>query len=556
MAEIIGIASGIFAAGQALDIFARQIRQWKNVSDRLLDLNQGLTVCKHVFERWQHKWEVNESQPNVYLRALFGHEGCYNIRLTLSAIYKLTESLEDDVDQTIGRTLRFHPSRSNQSKKIDRRLVEESLERIRRKTSWKHKFALSVWNQAESMEQSLRRLEVNLRALESHTNYYLEIEHPDIFSEIKRLPGRKFVLRLEDDRSSAVKGRITDTLAAQRDAALLHRASDPGNKICIGLSVPRIHRKDFAFLLPIGGRTHEFLVRPVSIRATKAVPRQLASAVPKLGRSQNDSDPCVVKPSSSTDGFALSIPPVPLLSALEFKDPLSAMFSNQTARLTSQTLYTQDQNALASGIAQSSLRLIGSQWLRFLDSDNVRWRRTTDNQWTSMLTATPGDSATTRSLEACHKAYKERARESRDLTRHVHIFRIGLVMAELCLKKKIAYVDFDMRANNVRINMDDEHGVTREASANDIAAEVDLVCNPYLGDMVFFCLSALQDKKRLNDKDIQGDYFSVVVRNAEDLDKLIKAPRRRGGRGAGSSSGSSAGGSPRSAGRVYTGYNK
>jgi hypothetical protein len=130
------------------------------------------------------------------------------------------------------------------------------------------------------------------------------------------------------------------------------------------------------------------------------------------------------------------------------------------------------------------------------------------------------------------------------------------VIAELCLKKKIAYVEFDMRANNVRIYMDDEHGVTQEVSANDIAAEVDLVCNPYLGDMVFFCLSALQDKKRLNDKDIQGDYFSVVVRNAEDLEKLIKAPRRRSGRGAGSSSGSSAGESPRSAGRAYTGYSR
>ncbi|KAF3005131.1 hypothetical protein E8E13_010307 [Curvularia kusanoi] len=556
MAEILGIASGIFAAGQALDIFARQIRQWRDISNRLLDLNQGLTVCKHVFERWQHKWEVNEAQPNVYLRALFGHEGCHNIRLTLSTIRKISECLEDDVDQIIGRALRFRPDRSTHSKIIDRRLVEESLERIRRKTSWKHKFTLSVWNRAASLEKSLQRLEVNLRALESHTNYYLEKEHPDIFSEIKRLPGRKFVLRLEAEKSTTVKERITDTFAAQRDAVLLHRASDPGNKIHIGLSVPRIHHKDFAFLLPLGGKTHEFLVKPVRIRATKPVPRELASAVSELGRRLKSNDPCVVKPSSSTDGFELSKPPVPLLSALEYKDPLSTMFSKQTAHLGSQTLYTQDQNALASGIAQSSLRLIGSQWLRFLDSENVRWRRTTDNQWTSMLTATPGDSATTRTLEACHTAYIERAREPHDLTRHVHIFRIGLVLAELCLKTKISYVDFDMRANNVRIYMDDEMSVTREVSANDIASEVDLVCNPYLGEMVFFCLSALQDKKRLNDKLIQGDYFSIVVRHAGELDRLIKAPRRRGPCGAGSSSSSSAGGSPRSGSGGFTGYSR
>lgn len=553
MAEIVSIASGIVAVGRTLDIFARQIQQWRDISDRLLDLNQGLTVCKHVFERWQNKWEINERQPNVYLRALFGHEGSYNIRLTLSTIYKISESLRSDVDKIIGSTVRFLPGRSAHNRTIDRKLVEECLERIRRRTSWKHKFKLSVWDQAETMEKSLMRLEVSLRALESHTNYYLELEHPEIFSEIKRLPGRQFILRLGDERSSAVKEKITDTLAAQRDAALLHRASDPGNKIHIGLSVPRIHRKDFAFLLSLGGRTHEFLVSPVSIRATKAVPRQLASAVSKLTGPQFNDDPCVVKPSRSTDGFELSIPSVPLLIALESKEPLSAMFTGQPARIGSQTLYTQDQNALASGIAQSSLRLIGSQWLRFLDSQNVRWRRTTDHQWTSMLTATPGDTATTRSLDACHTAYKERTRESRDLTRHIQIFRIGLVIAELCLKARFTYIHFDTRANNIRIYMDEGQGATREVNANEVASEVDLICNTYLGDMVFFCLSVLQDKKRLDDKDIQGDYFNIVVRNAEELDKLIKAPRRRSARGAGSSSGSSAGGSPRSRGE-HTGY--
>jgi hypothetical protein len=403
------------------------------------------------------------------------------------------------------------------------------------------------------MEKKLQRLEVNLRALESHTNYYLEKEHPDLFSEIKRLPGRNFVLRLGDGRSAAVR-KVSDTLAAQKDAELLHRASDPSNKIHIGLSVPRIHHKDFAFLLPLGGRTHEFLVRPVRIRATKPVPRQLSSAVSKLSHTRNQDEPCVVKPSSSTDGFELTVPPVPLLSALEFKDPLSAMFSNQNARLGSQILYTQDQNALASGIAQSCLRLIGSRWLDFLDSRNVRWRRTTDGLWASMLTATPGDTSTNHSLEECLFSNSNRTRAPRDLSKHAHIFRVGLVLTELCLKTSISYIDYDPRTDSIKIHLGDERGLTREVNAHDVAAEVDLMCNPYLGDMVFFCLSALQDRERLSDKDIQGDYFSVVVRNAEDLDKLIKAPRRRGLWGANSPGGSSGGGSPRSGG--FPGYTR
>ena len=555
MAEIIGIASGILAAGQTLNTFAHQIQQWRDLSERLLDLRQGLLVSKHVFERWQHKWEVNQRQPNVYLRALFGHEGCNNIRLTLSGIQRVTNSLQSDVDDIIGRTLRYRPGRSTQSRLIDPGLVDDCLERIRRRTSWRRKFVLSVWNRADVMEKRLQRLERELRALESHTNYYLEKEHPDIFSEIKRLPGRNFVLRLGNETSAAVR-KVSETLAAQRDAELLHRATDPGNRIHIGLSVPRIHRKDFAFLLALGGRTHEILVQPVRITTTNGndprVPRSLASAVPNLRRTQNNQ--ALVRPSSrSTDGFQLTVPPVPLLAQLEFKDSLSAMFTNQNTRLGSQILYTQDQNALASGIAQSSLRLIGSRWLDFLDSSNVRWRRTTDGLWASMLTATPGDSSTNNTLKDCLSSNLNRSRAPRDLSRHAHIFRIGLVLTELCLKTSISYIDFDPRTESVKVYMEDERGTT-EKNAHDIAAEVDLTCNPYLGNMVFFCLSALQDKERLGDKDIQGDYFNVVVRSAEDLDRLIKAPRRRGPGGVNGSGGSSGGGSPHIGG--FSGYTR
>lgn len=544
MAKISDIASAISAASQALHIFAQQIQPWRDISDRLLDLCQGMTVCQHVFERWQHKWEVNESQPHVYLRALFGHEGCHNIQLTLSSIYKISGSLQDHVDEIIGRALRFQLPNSTHSRPLDQGLVEACLYNIRRRPSWKQKFILGVWHRAETMEISLQRLEISLRVLESHTNYFLGKEQPHIFSDTKRLPGRKFILRLGIDRTVTVKAGITDILAAQRDGELLHRASDPGNVIHIGLSVPRIHPKDFAFLLPSAEKTHEFLVRPVRITVganDPRVPQQLSSALPKLDRTtRRSSSPCVVKPSSNTDGFELSAPPISLLSALEHKAPMSAILTTQPLHLNSQTLYTRDQNALAAGLAQSTLRLLGTPWLHSLDSANVRWRRTSDGQWTSMLTANPGETYTTRVLDAMCTSYPLNAR---DLTRHTHIFRIGLVLAELCLRTRIR-VSFDSRAQTIALHIRNGDAV-RGLTAAEVAAEVDLSCNPFVGEMVFFCLGALMDKSRLGERDVQGGYIGAVVGSAENLESVIRLPRRKGTWGGGSSSGSSAGGSPR-----------
>lgn len=542
MAVINGIASGMFAAGQALDIFARQIRQWRDISDRLLDLRQGLTVCQHVFERWQHKWEFSESQTNVYLSALFGPEGCHNIRLTLTNIHEISDILQARVDNIIGRALRFQPAISTHSRRINKDLVEECLQRVRRRTSWTRKFILSVWSCAESMEENLRQLEVTLRVLESHTNYYLEKEHPDIFSGTRRLPGRTVSLRLAD-RLAIVKDRITDTLAAQRDAELLHCASDPEDKIHIGLSVPRVHPKDFAFLFSLAGRTHDFLVRPVRITADAKdprVPRQLSSAVPNLTATRRrSSSPCIIKPSSSTDGFELTTPPIPLLGALESKAPLSTILTTESTGLHSQILHTRDQNALAAGIVQSTLRLLGTPWLHSLDSTNIRWRRTADGQWTSMLTHTAGDAQTTHALDALCAAH---ASHPHDLTRHTHIFRIGLVLAELCLRTRIR-VSFDARAQTVRLHVRDGQDLL-EASAAQVAAEVDLVCNTFLGEMVGFCLGVLMDKARLAERDVQGGYCGVVLTHAEGLERLVKMPRRRGVGKGGSSRRSSAEGSP------------
>ncbi|KAF1844036.1 uncharacterized protein K460DRAFT_368902 [Cucurbitaria berberidis CBS 394.84] len=388
--------------------------------------------------------------------------------------------------------------------------------------SWSRKFHYSVLGKMEHLEGLLKGLYVKLNSLERLSDLCLEKEHPDIFSEIKRLPGRKVILKVGEGRMDSVQGKILDALAGRKDAELLHRASGEGNKVHIGLSVPQIHKRDFAFLLSLSGSTHEVLVHPVKIKAInnpKRIQTDFSTAIPPLIKKEHTE--CYMLPSASTSaGFEVRIPPANLLSDLEYKDSLSTIIREQNAFLGSQILYPLDQSAIASGIAQGCFRLIGSQWLQFLDCSNIRWRRTKEGKWTSMLTVTPGNASVTRTLEQCRKTNQQR-RDKRDLLKHIQIFRIGLVMAELALKSPISYIDYDEVTNTMKLFFN--NGM--EVDANRIAAEVQSRSNEFLGNMVFFCLNALQDQDAMSDKSIEGSYFNEVLKNAEQLDAQVKADR-------------------------------
>ncbi|KAF3049219.1 hypothetical protein E8E11_006023 [Didymella keratinophila] len=544
MAEVIGIISGLLTAGQTLETFAGQIHRWRRLSDRLFDLREGLDAAEISLQSWEKKYDIQERRPVIYMQILFGKMGCERILSTLGGIKIISKTMQRDIDLIIGRALSARPGRAPLDGRIDEFLVRDCLQRIQRNTSWSRKFVLSVLGRADDLEMRLERLHRKLIMLERFSDYYLEEEHPDIFSGIKRLPGRRVILKIGNGRSTSVQGKLLDALSAQKDAEMLHKASGQGDKIHIGLSVPQIRDRDFAFLLSLNERSQEVLVHPVKIKVVNNSARvhsDLAAAIPSLIRAHNKIDKCYIQPHPhNPDGFELSIPQRDLLSDLKWKDPLSTLFKNQHTQLGSQILYPQDQSAIASGIAQSAFRLIGSQWLTFLDSNNVRWRRTADNRWASMLTATSGNLSTTRALDACVASNKT-CRDARDLSKHVHIFRIGLVVAELCLKSAIKYIDFDLSTETVKLFISDGE----EVDATEVAAEVERKTNVFLGNMVFFCLSALQERDRLSERSIEGSYFTEVVKEAEKLDEVVRVGRTWQDR---KDEGSSAGTSPRGSG--------
>ncbi|KAF2177905.1 hypothetical protein K469DRAFT_732196 [Zopfia rhizophila CBS 207.26] len=528
MAEVASIVGLIHSSSVILNSFAGQVRKWKLLSDRLFDIQEGLDAAELTMEGWRRKYDVQNRRPVVYMHVLFGRLGWERIQQTLGSIRIVSKTIGTDIEKVVGRAIRAKPRGAPErlDGQYDVDLVQECIRRIRRNTSWSRKFNLSVLDKAGDLEMRLERLFRKLSMLERFSDYYLEKEHPDIFQTIERLPGRRVILKIGDARMDSIQNKLLSAVAARRDAELLHRASGQGNRVHIGLSVPQIHKRDFAFLLFIDGQTHERLFHPVKIKAindSNRVQSDINSTIQALIR--NSKEPCYLLPSPSrSEGFQVSIPPSNLLKELEYRDPLSSLIAKQRDFLGQQVLYPQDQVAIACGITQGCFRLLGSQWLKFLDCKNVRWRRSAEGKWTTMMAAVPGDSSTNRTLEQILDAGKER-RDRRDLRAHCHIFRIGLLLAELALKTQITYIEFDSMTGGASIYISELDSEALDAT--EIAAEVDLKANVMLGNIVFFCLSALQERDMMGNKEIEGDYYNDVVKQAEQLETLIQADRKR-----------------------------
>ncbi|KAF2851264.1 hypothetical protein T440DRAFT_423536, partial [Plenodomus tracheiphilus IPT5] len=548
MVEVIRILSGLRTANEIITDFGLQTNKWRCVSDRLFDVKEAMDAAEITLESWRRKFDIQERRPIIYMQVLFGKQGCERIQATLESINVVTEAIRSDINNTIGQALkvrRIKMQHGDLYSAPDMGLVADCVRRIQEKSSWSRKFVLSMLGRMEDLEIRIDKLHRKVIVLERISDYFLQKEHPDIFSDIRRVPGRRTILRIGEDGMDTVQNKLLDALAARKDAELLHRATRTGNQIHIGLAVPQIHKRDFAFLVNLNGRAHDTLVRPVTIRSINDPARlqtDLPAAVSNLiGKTHAT---CYLLPPSSTSaGFEVKTPPTNLLCNLEHKQPLSTIIRHQNRLLGSQILYPRDQSALASGISQASFRLIGSPWLNFLDCTNIRWRRSTAGSYTSMLTAKLGDLSLTRSLQKCLISNLER-RDSRDLTKHAQIFRIGLVLAEVVLKAPVSYVEYDAASNSMKIYVGDGE----EVDATEVAAEVERTGNVFLGNMVFFCLSALQDRDVMAGRGVEGMYFREVVKDAELLDGLVRRGDRKKGVSPVGSRGGSGVNTPRSAG--------
>jgi hypothetical protein len=525
MAEVLGILKGLYTAGQALETFAHQTHKWRRLSERLFDIKEGLEFGELTLESWRNKFDIQAHRPNLQMRILFGKEGVERIRATLGSVKAATQMINSDVDKIVIQALKVgiaRPGFGNRENSNEEELMRECLRKIQRNTSWSRKFVISLLSKAEDLEQRIGRFHRKLALLERLSDFFLSKEHAS------RLPERRGILKLHDGRTDVLPKRFIDALAARKDAQILHRASSTHDtQIHIGLSVPLPSKRSFAFLLTLpNNTTHELIVHPVKIKSIPEatyIPRDLLAAVSHLRNLQSSyEEECYMLPSptSSSAGFQISTPATTTLANLQYKNTLQTIIQQQTHHSNLLPMYPHDQSALASGIAQSCFRFLDTPWMDCMHSANLRWRKSINREgrerWISMLSSAVAAPGLTHKLEVFLASTPHIDK------RHVQIFRVGLVLAELVLLSPISDFSFNTTERTVMFCL----STGEEVGVHEVASLVEGRSNVLLGDVVFFCLNVLLEWEQ---EAVEERYFAEVVRRAEVLEGLGR------GRGAGPS---------------------
>ena len=99
------------------------------------------------------------------------------------------------------------------------------------------------------------------------------------------------------------------------------------------------------------------------------------------------------------------------------------------------------------------------------------------------------------------------ARSKRDLTKHTHIFRLAIVLVELLLDVQVSQI----QKKDGRFVIDVFVRSIQESamSAEDLADRVQAKSRSQtLGDLIYFCLSTLQDSDLVQDEHVDEKFHA------------------------------------------------
>jgi hypothetical protein len=135
------------------------------------------------------------------------------------------------------------------------------------------------------------------------------------------------------------------------------------------------------------------------------------------------------------------------------------------------------------------------------------------------MASTPGEAATTRAVDTWRAAVADDG-GSRKRT---HIFRLGLLLAEIATKITVCPIG---HLGDLASLVDFEVGGIREEDgfpidAVEIAAEVEVNTNVLIGNVVFACLSVLQENGEI-DEDVDEMFYRTVLGQVEELEDLMR----------------------------------
>jgi len=538
MTDIEDTLHGLSSAGRTLGDFAGQLGNWDPIAGRLNDASDGLEAAKLSLDVWRKKFDVRKGRQDRYLPALFGGQGSAYIDTTLENIHTVTEAISEDVNRITHSTLELCRGLTEASPaSYQKHGIQDHLIHIRKSSKRSRNFMYSILRLTEPLEGHLHHLHHNLTVLERLSDYYLESRHPNRLLTITRLPGRRTILTDSDPRHSTIQQKL-DGNSARRDASLLYRATDRYTTTHIGISVPMTHRRDFAFLVQSGAENEvtDILVCPIRINnpsiESELFHSVLSTAMPFLRERRK----CYILPSATSRiAFELSVPPSTLLSSLRYKFPLSQQtrsYNTYTKTTTGgsslsavQQMYPQDQTALICAIAKGCWRLIGTRWLDHLCATNVRSRRSQDGRWTCMLSALPSSTSPIRAFDHW-VANTPTSISSQFVDQIQHIFRIGLVLAEIALQLPVLSSSFTPTQSHhqfpiLKIYIESEDGEEVELDVHGVVAEVERRTNVLVGNIVFACLNILcENSIEASERTVEGMYYRDVLTTVGLLEEL------------------------------------
>lgn len=522
MAEITAILPVVSAVTQAVNIIysiAKVVQKYRAISNHLFDIYIDLHASRLILSRWLEDWGVTEGTTNVYYECFFGQGGWRVIRATHGEIQNIIKRVNSELDGVVHDALKQAnvSSRERYRRRYDRELFQQAIENISRSTTMSRKLKLTFWSTIDDLESEMTRLGKHLENLHRMSEYYSEHENPDVFGPLNSMPTQKKRLMLEWP-----KPQEGDWL--QRDAKYLREAYAAGDRLehQIGLLLPAITNGQaypqgrkldpkFQILLRNGTAKSTVLARPVAYREDqrRRLQSSLSSTLSPLNGGGEEEAHLLPPQAPVSHGYLLKVTPDRWLSELERGDSLAKILAQSRDVSNRARLSMRDRTAIAMSLVEGCFRLLGSEWLDNLDAGNIRGKKHSDGSWMTILGSEAGERSTTRTLAELAEA-EQRSRSSRSLAVHCQIFRLGLILTELILRVPITYIDKDPQKPGARIWIKDLEDDPMEAM--EIAARVDGEINTrLLGDIVFFCLSSMQERAAMRDPIIANKFYRKAL---------------------------------------------
>jgi hypothetical protein len=536
MAEVLPILSAVSTAIKIIDWFVTAVDKYQRVARQLSVAKTKLRFAEFLLEAWRRRYDVREERLNTYYETLFSSE-CGPSMNTFDAANRDTESGWLELRQCLGHVDMIHGDVKEKIENMvhgtvdkggiikrnvryrsedNEMLVKESIRTIKKSMGVARRFYSVLSKDVAELQADLVSLLDMIDTLSKFSELLSEKEYSKDLGSQRHVPGKKALLAIEYSSE--------DGTDIQRNAKALRNAFEAGGgglNCCIALAVPksprecesRLYRGVDGNMQLLIEENKQLVVKPVKIRSEQdrpKVPSSISAAAADLG-SRGVQNRCLLAPGAPLDeAFEMIISP-----ALHLRNMNLRLSSLLRPPLNSLPLSLQDTIALSVSLSEGCFRLLGSAWLHDLDVLNIRSGKGEEGKWMTLLQTTndgkSGDVSTRRALDSFRQKKRE-GRSRRDIGIHCQIFRLGLILTELALRKPITYIQEDEQASAMNVVIEHIDPSKQPVSAEKVAMRVKAeTASDLLADMTYFCLSVLESDAKIRDERIGDKFYSEVL---------------------------------------------